>query len=190
LARSNFEPKADASDWYDKALVNIDRSRIAETTVTPPEGPGFTVRRDKASDPNFKLVNAPAGRELGDPGAADAVGAVLTGLTFEDAKPAKGFDFSKAARLVTRTFDGLMVIMRTVKQGQDYWTAIAVQAPPGKPAIAKEAGAINAKTVGWAYKLSPDKGQQLTAGLESMLKPLHPPKEAKPDSNTGNDSEE
>ena len=34
-------------------------------------------------------------------------------------------------------FDGLMVIVRTVKQGQDYWTAIAAQAPPGKPAVAK-----------------------------------------------------
>lgn len=189
LARGNLEPKAAISDWYDKALITLDRSRIAETNVTPSDGAGFSVRRDKPTDPEFKLVNAPAGRES-TPGAADGVGAAVVGLTFDDAKPAGGFDFSKATRLVTRTFDGLMVLVRTIKQGQDYWAAISAQAPPGKPAIAKEAGAINAKTAGWAYKLPADKGQQVTAGLETMLKPLHPPKEPKPDSNADNDSEE
>ena len=37
-----------------------------------------------------------------------------------------------------------------------------------------KARAINAKTSGWAYKLPPFKGQQLTGKLESLLKPLHP----------------
>lgn len=178
LARSNFDPKGDIGDWYDKALINLDRSQIAETTITPPGGQGFSARRDKPSDPDFKVVNMPAGRELTYPGAADGVGAALVGLTFDDAKPASGFDFSKATRLVSRTFDGLTVIVRTVKKGADYWAAVSAIAPPGKPAVAKEAGEINAKTAHWAYKLPAYKGQQVTTSLESLLKPLHPAKGA------------
>jgi hypothetical protein len=190
LAKGNLEPKGDVADWLDKALVNLDRSRIAETSVTPPEGPGFTVRRDKPGDPDFKVVNMPAGRQPADPGMVDAIGGVLTDLAFDDAKPASGFDFSKATRLVSRTFDGLMIVVRTIKKGQDYWATISAQAPPDRPALARQAGAINGKTAGRAYKLPPEKGQQVTAGLESMLKPLHPPEEAKPAPNTDDDTEE
>jgi hypothetical protein len=190
LARGNLEPKGDVADWYDKALVNLDRSRIAETSVTPPDGPGLTVRREKPSAPDFRLVNMPAGREPADPGTANGLGSALTDLSFDDAKPASSFDFSKATRFVSRTFDGLVIVVRTVKKGQAYWATVFAQAPPGKPALAKQAGAINGKTAGWAYKLPPEKGQQVTASLESVLKPLHPPKEAKSDSNTDNDSEE
>jgi hypothetical protein len=190
LAKGNLEPKSGIADWYDKALINLDRSRIAETSVTPADGPGFTIRRAKPGDPDFRLVNMPAGREAADPGTVDGIGGALTDLTFDDAKPASGFDFSKATRFVSRTFDGLVIVVRTVKKGQDYWATVFAQAPPGKPALAKQAGAINGKTTGWAYKLPPEKGQQVTASLESVLKPLHPPKEAKSDSNTDNDSEE
>src|SRR5215472_17485779 len=34
LVSSPFEPKADASDWMDKAVMNVDRARIQEVDVT------------------------------------------------------------------------------------------------------------------------------------------------------------
>lgn len=181
LARGTFEPKSNVSDWYDKNLVEVDRLRIAETDVTPAGGPAYSVKRDKPSDQDFKLVNVPAGRELAYPGAADGVAAAIVGLSFDDIKPAKDIDFSKASQLVTRTFDGLTVTVRVVQQKNDYWATVSAGTAPGaKPAAAKEAQAINAKTSGWAYKLPTFKGQQLTTKLETLLKPLHPPKEPAP----------
>ncbi|HEY1961053.1 MAG TPA: DUF4340 domain-containing protein [Rhizomicrobium sp.] len=171
LAKSVFQPKTDPTEWYDKNLVDIDRNRIAETDVTPADSPAYSVKRDKPKDADFKLVNPPAGRELSYPGAADGVGAAIVGLTFDDAKPAKGMDFSKAWKLVTQTFDGLTITIQAMQQGQDYWTTVSAEAAPGKPNAAREATAINAKTSGWAYKLPPYKGQQLMTKLDSLLKP-------------------
>ncbi|HEX3945104.1 MAG TPA: DUF4340 domain-containing protein [Rhizomicrobium sp.] len=181
LAKSVFEPKSDVSDWYDKNLIDIDRKRIAETDVTPQGGPAFTVKRDKPKDATFKLQNVPAGREVAFPGPTDGVATAIVGLTFDGAKPAKGFDFSKSSRTVTHTFDGLTVTVQTVKQGDDYWATVSAQADPGKPAAAREAQAINAKTSSWAYKLPPDKGQQLTANIDNLLKPLPGAKTQQPD---------
>jgi Domain of unknown function (DUF4340) len=171
LAKSVFQPKTDPTEWYDKNLVDLDRARIAETDVTPVGGPAYSVKREKPKDTDFKLVNVPAGRELTYPGAADGVGAAMVGLTFDDAKPAKGMDFSKAWRVVTRTFDGLTVTVQAMQQGQDTWALVSAEAAPGTPRASREAKAINAKTAGWAYKLPAYKGQQLMTKLDSLLKP-------------------
>jgi hypothetical protein len=171
LAKSVFQPKTDLTEWYDKNLVDIDRARIAETDVTPVGSPAYSVKRDKPKDADFKLVNMPAARDLSYPGAADGVGAAVVGLTFDDAKPAKGMDFSKALKVVTRTFDGLTLIIQAIQQGQDTWATVSAEAAPGKAKAAREAKAIDAKTSGWAYKLPPYKGQQLMTKLDSLLKP-------------------
>src|SRR6185437_6799530 len=135
---------------------------------------------DKPKDPDFKLMNLPAGRELAYPGAADNVAAAIVGLTFDDTKPATAFDFSKAARVVTRTFDGLTVTIQVLQKGADYWATVSAQAEPGKKSAEKEAKAINAKTSGRAYKLPAFKGQPLMTKQATLLKPLNPPKGAKP----------
>jgi hypothetical protein len=187
LAKSTFEPKSNVSDWYDKNLLDIDRKRIAETDVTPAGGAPFTLRREKPTDTVFKLQSVPPGRELSFPGATDAVATAIVGLTFDDAKRAKGMDFSKASRVVTHTFDGLTITVLTLQQGDDYRATVSAQAEPGKPAAAREAKAINAKTSGWAYKLPPFKGQALTAKVDSLLKPLPGAKSANPDTSESGD---
>ncbi|MBV9570493.1 MAG: DUF4340 domain-containing protein [Alphaproteobacteria bacterium] len=173
LAKGTLEPKAEVTDWYEKNLLSVERARIAQTDVTPSDGPAYSVKRDTAKDPSFKLVNLPAGRELAYPGAPDNVGAGIVGLTFDDVKPAKGMDFSKSGRIVTRTFDGLIVTLQVMEQGKDYWATVSAQAAPGKAAAAREAQAINGRASGWAYKLPPFRAQQLMAKQESLLKPLH-----------------
>jgi len=181
LARSVFEPKTSTDDWYDKNLLGIDRERIQSTDVRPIGSPAYTVSRDKPTQADFKLTDMPAGRELAYPGSADGVGAAIVGLTFDDVKPAKDFDFTNAWRVVTHTFDGLDVTLDIIQQGQDYWATVFANSGPGKPAAGKEARAIDAKTLGWAYKLPSYKGQQLMTKLDSLLKaPGSPPAPAAP----------
>ncbi|HTK79208.1 MAG TPA: DUF4340 domain-containing protein [Rhizomicrobium sp.] len=188
LAKSTFEPRGDVTDWYDKKVLDIDRARIQETDVTPVGSPAYVLKRDKKTDANFTVVDLPKGKELSYPGAADTVGAAVTGFTFEDAKAAKSFDLSKASKLVSKTFDGLTVTVQAVKQGQDYWATLSAEAAPGKPLAAKEAQAINAKSTGWAYKLPSFKGQQLMTTLDSLLKQPNAPV-ANLGTNTGNSDE-
>jgi hypothetical protein len=183
LVRSVFEPKSDPTDWLDKNVIDVDRSRIQETDVDPASGTSYEVRRDKVTDEQFALVNPPKGREVSYPGAADGVAAAITGFTFDAVRPAREFDFSDqahATRLVTRTFDGLMVTAETIQRGAEYWTTLSAEGSPGKPAAQKEAREISAHVTGWAYKLPSFKGQLFMTSLESLLKPLPAAQQAKP----------
>ena len=171
LARSVFEPKSDAASWLNKNVISIDRARIQSADVTPVSGPGFDVKRDKPNDPDFTLAPIPAGREIAYPGAADSVAEAITGFSFDDVRPATDFDFSSAPRVVTRTFDGLVVTVKIVTQGPDFWAVVYAEGEPGKPDAAREARAIDAHADGWAYKLPDYKGKLFMTTLDSLLKP-------------------
>lgn len=175
LATSPFEPKSDPSDWMDKTVLAIDRARIQEVDVTPASGPAYVVRRDKPSDADFALSPVPKGREVANDAAPDGVAASITGFAFDDIQPASKFDFSKATRLVSKTFDGLTVTVNAIQQGTDVWATVAAEAAPGNAAAQKEASEINARASGWAYKLPAYKGQQVMTTLESLLKPTASP---------------
>jgi hypothetical protein len=181
LVRSVFTPKTTPIDWLDKQVVDVDTSKIQEADINPLNGPSYELRRDKASDPDLKFVNLPAGREISYPGAADGIAGVISNFTFDDVKPARDFDFSDghATRLVARTFDGLVVTVQAVKQGADVWATVSADVLPGKTGAQPQARAIDSRASGWAYKLPPYKGQQMMTTLESLLKPL-PEKPATP----------
>lgn len=171
LARGVLEPVSDPSQWIDRTVMDIDRSRIQKVSVFPASGPSYSVERRKESDADFQLASVPAGREVKSPQSANGVGVAAVGFTFDDIKPAEGFDFSGATRVVTRTFDGLVVTVRIIRQGEAYWATISVEAVRGKKDAEKEARAIDARTSGWAYKLPAYKGEQFMTTLESLLKP-------------------
>lgn len=182
LVRSVFTPKTTQTDWLDKQVVDVDASKIQEADVDPMNGPSYELRRDKPGDSDLKLVNLPKGREISYPGAADGIAGTISNFTFDDVKPSREFDFSDghATRLVARTFDGLIVTVQAIKQGQEFWATVSADAVPGKAGAQKQARTIDSRASGWAYKLPPYKGQQIMTTLDSLLKPL-PEKSATPD---------
>jgi hypothetical protein len=171
LVKSPVEFKSDPADWIEKTVMDVDRARIAETDVDPVGSASYEARREKPSDPDFAVADLPAGRELADPGAADSVATAIASFTFDDARPAKDFDFGDAARLISHTFDGLTVTVETIKQGDDYWAVLAADSAAGKPEAAREAREINEHTNGWAYKLPPAEGALFMTTIDSLLKP-------------------
>jgi hypothetical protein len=174
LVRSVFQPKSDSNDWLDKQVLDVEMSRVQQVDVNPVMGPSFELRRDKPNVADLSLVDMPKGREVSYAGAVDGVAEAISGFNFDDVRPAKNMDFSDghAARLVARTFDGLVITVLTTRQGQDYWATVSADALPGKPEAQRQARMIDARASGWAYKLPAYKGQQFMATLESLLKPL------------------
>jgi hypothetical protein len=178
LVRSVFQPKADAKEWLDKQVIDLDLSRIQEVDVNPPDGPSYEIRRDKPNVADLNLVDIPKGREIAYPGVTDGVAGAVTGFTFDDVQTAKNLDFSDGAhgsRIVTHTFDGLTVTVNAIQKGQDYWATVSAEGAPDKPQAQKQARVIDAHTSGWAYKLPPYKGHQFMTTLDSLLKPLPTP---------------
>jgi hypothetical protein len=171
LVRSPAEIKSNPSDWMDKTVVNIDRSRVAQVSVQPESGPSYNASRAKPGDENFQLAPLPKGRELAYAGSADLAASAATDFTFDDIKPASDLDFANAARVIVRTYDGLTVTVELIKQGDERWAHVYAAADPGKAAAANEAHAVNLRAEGWAYKLPAYKAASFAAPLESLLKP-------------------
>jgi hypothetical protein len=174
LVRSVMDPRGAISDWLDKTVMDVDRARIREVDVDPAGSPSFVVARAKPSDPDFTLTPVPAGKSVGDPTVPDGVASAITEFGFDDVRPARELDFTNpatSARLVTKTFDGLVVTVHVVKTGEDYWAAISAEAAaPNLADAAKEASTIDAHASGWAYKLPAYKGQLYMTTLDSLLK--------------------
>jgi hypothetical protein len=174
LARSVLDPRAALSDWLDKHVLDVDRSRIQEVDVDPAGGGRFVVARAKPSDADFTLSPLPAGKPAFDPSGPDGVASAITGFGFDDVRSARGLDFGNpatTARVITKTFDGLKVTTNVLKQGADYWATVSAEPlDASKADAAKEAALINAHASGWAYKLPAYKGQLFMTTLDSLLK--------------------
>jgi len=171
LVRSESEFQTDIDGWLDKTVLDLDPTRVQSTVVTAADGSSYELVRDAKTDEHFKLAATPAGRTLSNEGAPDGPADALTGFTFDDVKPANLVDFSHAAHVKTRTFDGLQVDAAVVKSGTEYWVTLDAANAGNSPAIAKEARDINARAGGWAYRVADYKGAQLTTPLESLLAP-------------------
>ncbi|MEJ0025138.1 MAG: DUF4340 domain-containing protein [Rhizomicrobium sp.] len=184
LVRSVMDPRAAVSDWLDKHVMDVDRARIREVDADPAGSPSFVVSRARPSDPDFTLTPIPAAKAVSDPTVPDGVASAIADFGFDDVRPARGLDFNDpatAARLITKTFDGLVVTVHVVKTGADYWAVVSAEAAaPSTPAAAKEAAAINAHASGWAYKLPAFKGQLFMTTLDSLLKPPPAPSAPQP----------
>jgi uncharacterized protein DUF4340 len=179
LAGARFQPHGDEAQWIEKAILDVDQASVQEVDVDPQGSPSFVVRRDKPGQTLFQLVSLPAGRELSSPASPGAVAGAMASVSADDVKPAKDVDFSKASRLVAKTFDGLSVTAEIVRIGQDTWAQFSAADTANKPEVAKKAREIGERASGWAFKLPDDKGSAFAATLESLLKPKGGP-EAQP----------
>ena len=172
LAKAVFPLHGAVGDWISRNLFDMGPGRLQQVVVTPASGPGFavgralategvSVLRPKVETPDFQLIND--------------LGFAIAAFTVADVRPVGAIDFTGASLVEARSFDGLQVNLRVVRQGEEYWARVSATPAPKTPAaIAAEAAAINARTDGWAFKLPPEKGQVLMTSLERLRTPPAP----------------
>ena len=119
LVRSVFMPKPDPNDWLNKDVIGIDRARIQEAVITPSSGPAYIVRRDKPSDSDFTLAEMPKGRDAFlSTARRTASPRPLSASPSTRSRRHPSSTSPKPSRLVTKTFDGLIVTARCHQDGQ------------------------------------------------------------------------
>lgn len=168
--------------WVERTVIGIARDRVRSVEVThTPGGASVFVQRDSRDTANFTLEGIPEGRELKFPTGADTVGSALAYVTMDDVRPVGEIDFDSAAESATaifRTFDGLVVTVRSVTVDGKSWARFDVtyQAPPapeeGADAVQKEAADLAARLAPWAFHVPDYQARNLAPRMEDLLKPL------------------
>lgn len=172
-ASGQLQVPRDANQWIDTQFADIKRDRVWSVVISPPEGDAekVTVLRDKP-DGVFAIQGIPEGKELKTPGSQESIVSGLGYTTFEDVRRADAVDFAGAAggkpgaKVLFRTWDGLLVTVESTEVDGKTWWKLAAAADPepfkegegdaAKPKrttedVAKEVGDLNAKWSGWAY---------------------------------------
>jgi hypothetical protein len=174
LVTADAAPKS----WLDNALVDVPAERVREIQERPGAGAGFVAVRQKKEDAHFNVVPVPKGRELSSVGAADTLGAALSGLTLEDvARP--GTPDPNSPHAFFRTFDGLELEAIGRKEGTR--ALLVLSARGSTPEASLEAQRLNTRFSGWEFELPDYKYAAIFTPLTDLLKalPQPPPKPAK-----------
>ncbi len=173
LAEAALAPDPDWLGWVSTLISTLDEATIEKVEITHPGAVPIVIERS-AGTGELTLSGVPEGRTLRDDTAPARIASVVSTLTFEDVAPHAAITMPES-EVVTARFtlrDGLVMTIRTRKEGNDYWitTQAASAAAPESPAGA-EARAMNERWKPWAFRVAPFRGEDLTRTLEDLLEP-------------------
>lgn len=191
-ASGQLQVPREANQWIDAQFADIKRDRVWSVAISPPEGDAekVTVLRDKP-DGAFAVQGIPEGKELKTPGSQESIVSGLGYTTFEDVRKADAIDFAGSAggkpgaKVLFRTWDGLLVTVESTEVDGKTWWKLAAAADPdpfkdgegdaAKPRrtveeVTKEVGDLNAKWSGWAYAPVPYKATAFKTRMSEQIK--------------------
>jgi hypothetical protein len=169
LAAPLLTPDADPKSWLERALVDLQQTRVRQVDERPADGPSFSATRDKKEQPDFTVAPIPKGRQLTSAGAADSIAASLGALTLEDVHKSAAPAEARRARAVFRTFDGLELEVIGRKDGSRALITLAARST-AKDADA-EAHALDTRLAGWEFEIPDYKYGAIFRTLDDLLQP-------------------
>jgi len=176
LAAPSLSLDADPKRWLDHTLLDISQDRVKAVEEKPSDGPSFTASREKKEQTDFTVSNLPKGRELTSPVAADSIAGSLGGLTLDDVRKAGTAGDPKLSHAVFHTFDGLELDVAGHKDGTH--DLISITARSTAKETADEAQKLTTQFQGWEYEIPSYKYDSIFTSMDSLLKPVEPPKKA------------
>ncbi|MBV9786081.1 MAG: DUF4340 domain-containing protein [Acidisphaera sp.] len=160
LAEGTLQVDADPQLWFDRDLVNIEQSRIAEVAITRGE------QHLQLTSQGGKLaVTAPDGLPKLDENKLDDVGHGLEFLSFTDVKPAAQIPGEPLGKSVFTTTDGLVLTVDVNQAGKDIWVHFTAS---GKDAAKAQADQLTARLAAWCYQVGDYKRAALVPSLDDL----------------------
>jgi len=171
LATPQLTPDADPRHWLDRSLLDIAPDQVIEADVTPPQGPGYAVKRASQGSTEYRVDPLPKGRELSDPSAPASQAGALAGLQLDDVRKAAAD--AAVAHASFRTSDGVVIVIAGHPQNEQRYISISVS---GDSAAAQQrARELNARLSGWEFEIPGYRYETLFRPLEQLLKPKATP---------------
>ena len=172
LAKGSLNPMARPRDWLVRDIVDIDRARISEITITHEDGEVLRALKSSEEAENFLIPNLPATAQLRRDTVANELSSVPDGLMLDDVKPAADVSLENPTRTVASysTFDGLTLEIDLQEVEGDRWLTVSASVAEGSDdAIWQEAAAITARTSGWAYYVPAFEVNQMKKRMADMI---------------------
>ena len=175
------------SGWLETSIVSIADSDVVEVEVSHGDGDRILADRASVDEENFTLRTLPEGREVQSDWSINSLANGLASLTLDEVAAGDSVDWSDASVYRVVTKDGLQIEVELVAiPGEDeeastddeYW--IRLEAGTYTTAVdsgveeagdaAAQAGEINRRVEGWAYRIPKYKFDSMTKKTEDLLK--------------------
>jgi hypothetical protein len=171
LAEGSLQVDADAQQWLERDILNIDHARIAGIAVTHGDE-----KLEFARDAQKLVLKSPADHPPLDDYKLDDLDRGLELLTFQDVQTDKDKVGDEVGQSVFTTSDGLAITATVFKGDKDIWArfSAAAAAAPDQAASDKakaEADRLNARLAGWTYQLGAWKQKALVPAMDDLKAP-------------------
>lgn len=170
-------------DWFGQ-LLSIPGTQIARITIFLGEDMVLDAEKVDLATGDYELAYlapslGPAGSTANDNGLR-GVGQGVVSTSFEGVRSADSVTFADDARMVRfTTTSGLQLDVKIGEADGEIWVTYNASAQDGGDAAA-EAAALNARAVGWAFKLVSYRTSALMRDLTTLFDPPAPAEEAPP----------
>jgi len=185
LVQGRLEAKADPMSWLDKETLKVVRGRIMSVDIVQPDGSKARVIRTDPKKEEFDLADVPEGKKPKN----SEIGGIVGGLefvNFDDVAKAGAIDLSQAVTTTYRTYDGLVVELKTVKHEGKPWVHFKasvdseqaakklaeaderkVLLPPEE--VEKEAKGVNTRLSPWVHQVPDYRSDNFTKKPDDLI---------------------
>lgn len=175
-------------DWLDRAVAEIDRTRVRESVVRHASGEVVSVARESPGNDDFRLEDAPPSKTVDGQWKLNDIGRLFSNLELEDVRALEEAPIQGEPDYVVtmRTFDGLLVRMEVFRRGDETLGALIAEFNPQQAEtgaareltasllsadeVRAQADKLNARWARWAYVLPGFKVDALARTQSELLK--------------------
>ncbi|MEE8393038.1 MAG: DUF4340 domain-containing protein [Rhodospirillales bacterium] len=178
LAKGALNPGVTPTEWLRREIADIAAKRIAAVSIRHPGGQTLRLSKEAPEEEHFKVEDLAKGAKLKNAAAADEIAAALASLELDDVAPSSEVEFNAdgVIRADFTTFDGLRAsVMLSLNDGAD-WARLtfasdlgASQSGASQSGNGEEAGELNARTGGWAYRIPVYKASLFKKRLADLI---------------------
>ncbi len=172
LAEGRLVVPSAVKAWVSPKILDVSSKRIDTVVVTQPNGLVMDVKREKIGGEKFVINNMPEGRKIEYQSDIDNMGDGLDKLELEEVRAVGKIEFpaDKTISTTLKTYDGLMMDVKLLEKGDDFWATFVASAGDGaEDKVKKEAEDINATVSKWVYAIPAHKYRYMTRKVEDVL---------------------
>ncbi len=153
--------------WLDVDILSVAPEALRAVRLYDAAGQTAYFRRQAGDGPD-RFIPAPphASDRARDPRAISTTATAISRLAPQDVRPADTLTTRRVARHVSETFDDLELDLEAYDEPGGYWITLrAVEAGDG----ARRAAAINARSEGWAFRVTGLDFQDFTPRISDLV---------------------